>query len=892
MLCVYSFFSLQAQVVLEDFEGGADLPWNALDGTYDGVVENPAQDGLNTSVDVGSYTKSGMSAFSLFLADLPAPLDLSTNNQFSIQIYAGAPTRILMKLEGTGEAIELIKNIATANVWRTYTFDFSAAAGFTTINRIILFFDPGVEASADTYLFDNIIASPAGDCAGTVMDPTVIDDFECQRNATYGLPGFDDVAVVDNPDASGINISAQVGEYTDREGEFHAMVIDYNSAIDLSVNNNLCIKVWAPVAGNLLFKLEGGISPAVERSVPVTETMAWREYCVNFSDQAAANFEQIVFFFNAGQNGDGDIYYIDDITLTPPPPAEALEDFEDGVNLGWMPLNDDNTLHGTFNGAIANPDASEPNISPTVGSYTRGNSNFSTLTAVLPNGIDLSGNPQLNLDVWAAAGTASVIMQLQSPTEGTKTIEVDVENTEAWETLSFSFADFAEITDFEQISLIFAPSTMGNGIYYFDNLIQGASTVDLCEGIPVNARVFDDFECQRNVTYSADAQFLSVVNNPDITAVNPSLKVGQFDDPQGSFNALVLENGAPFDLSLNNQLSAKIWSPIDGQILFKLEGGTGPNLEVFVPFTATEDWVEYTVDFSNAAGGGYTKLVLFFGAAVDNPAPVTYYIDDIEFNRSPFRAECVANFEDPILSPTGWRYFANGSQEGNAFFISDNPNVSTLNSSARVGTFEEANDGEEFAGMFVVTDAPIALPNDNKTVTMKVLMPTAGIVTFKLEAPLDGAPNFGDNNVEYTTPGEWQELTWDFSSLPDGAQYGQITIIPNFGVIPADNTVHYFDDIAVGGGSCAISGIFQPVSIPQLSIFPNPTSDRLTVTANTDAVTFRVTNLLGQRVKDFQFPTINERAELDVNELAKGMYVLTALDRSGRLVAKTTFVKQ
>ncbi|MBK9491990.1 MAG: hypothetical protein IPO07_26700 [Haliscomenobacter sp.] len=30
-----------AQVVLEDFEGGAKLPWNALDGTYS-TIDNPA----------------------------------------------------------------------------------------------------------------------------------------------------------------------------------------------------------------------------------------------------------------------------------------------------------------------------------------------------------------------------------------------------------------------------------------------------------------------------------------------------------------------------------------------------------------------------------------------------------------------------------------------------------------------------------------------------------------------------------------------------------------------------------------------------------------------------------------------------------------------------------
>ena len=61
------------QVVLEDFEGGAKLPWNAIEGAYS-TVDNPAGGntlGLNSSAKVGSYTKKAGSAYSLFLPDWP-----------------------------------------------------------------------------------------------------------------------------------------------------------------------------------------------------------------------------------------------------------------------------------------------------------------------------------------------------------------------------------------------------------------------------------------------------------------------------------------------------------------------------------------------------------------------------------------------------------------------------------------------------------------------------------------------------------------------------------------------------------------------------------------------------------------------------------------------------
>lgn len=884
--------TLTAQVTLEDFEGGiADLTWEAFEGVYDGPVMNTADTLLNTSEWCGQYTKAGDRGFSFFRARLATPLDMSVNNQFSIQINAGAATQLLLKLEGPDNNIEGRVNIATADVWRTYTFDFSAAAGFTDMTDIILFFDPGVETSADTYLFDNIIASPAGDCAGTVPDPTILDDFECQRNASYGVPGFDDISAVPNPDMSGINTSSDVGRYTDQEGGFHALVISYNSAIDLSANNQVCMKVWAPKTGNLLFKLEGGVSPAFETGVPVEATETWVEICADFSSQSNADHTRLVFFLNAGEDGTGDIYFLDDITITPPPPAEALEDFEDGASLSWMPLNDDNTLHGTFSGPIANPDATG-NTSANVGQYVRGTSMFSTVTAVLPEGIDLSGNPQLNLDVWAPAGATKVTLQLRSATEGAKSAEASIDATESWQTLGFNFEDFASITDFGDIDLLFDAETAGTGTYYFDNLVQGASTVDACADVAPDLDILDDFECQRNANYTCCDVTVTAVDNPDVTPANSSTKVGEVTDPPGSFNALVIDNTDAFDFSLKNQLQAKIWAPVAGQILFKLEGGDNAAVEVFVDIAATNEWVDYNVDFSAFAGQGHTRLVFFFGAGGDNAANDTYYIDDIQFNRAPYVDDCVVTFENEDETISTWAYFANGALEGNDFIISDNPNISELNMSAKVGTFEEAADGAEFAGMFADTKAPIILPTGNKVVKMKVLMDVAGDVVLKLEGGPEGMPQSGDIFASYTTAGEWQELTFDMSVLPDDAPYTRITIIPNFGVIPTETLTHYFDDISVGDGSCISTSIFNPVRVAQLRVFPNPVREVLTIDNTEGAISFELTNMLGQRVKQLSVDRAQTQVQWEVNELPVGAYVLTARAANGNPVARTKLIKE
>ncbi len=295
----------QAQTVYEDFEGGPPtLNWVASDGIFDGVVDNPATDGINSSAKAGSYTKSNMHSYSLFLAELPAPMDLTTDNQFHIQIYTSAPTQILMKLEGPGGAIEATKNIANTNVWQEYVFDFSAQAANTGITKIILFFDPGVETSGDTYLFDNIVAYPAGPCAGTVPVATIIDDFECQRNASYGN-GWDALTAIGNPDASGINTSASVGRYVDPLDEWSALVVDYQFPMDLSVNNFVSVKIWSPKLGKVLLKLEGGASPPAEKFIDITQTNTWVEYSADFSLQAAANHKRIAIFCQRRRVGRG-----------------------------------------------------------------------------------------------------------------------------------------------------------------------------------------------------------------------------------------------------------------------------------------------------------------------------------------------------------------------------------------------------------------------------------------------------------------------------------------------------------------------------------------------------------------------------------------------------------
>lgn len=888
-----------SQTVLEDFEGGAKLNWNM--GIGDStlvVVDNPAGGdtlGINSSAKVGSYTKVAGKAYSLLIAVLPQPLDLSTNNQFRIQVKSPVKTAFILKLEGAGEAIEGKKKIGVTNQWIEYTFNFSAAKNMTTLTKVILFFDPGVDASSDTYLFDNLIQED-GPCAGVAIDPNIVDNFECQRNAVYGNPGYLDIQVVDNPDKSGINLSDKVGKYTDENGAYHALVIPYADNIPLTENRNqVKIKVWAPKTGTLLVKFEGGGSPAKEKSVQVTETNKWVQYTVDFSDQVGASHKSLVFFFNAGvEMAAGDVYYIDDIEITKKPEPAPLEDFEP-TKLTWESLGDP-AIFGTFGGAVVNPDKSGINTSDNVGKYTKGSSKLGGLKAAI-TGLDLTDNPQIDLQVWAPAGAKNLTLQLSSPTEGLKEITRPITENQKWTQLSFNFDAFKTITDFEAVNILFDKDLASTDVWYFDNLKQGGATVNPCEGTVLMPYFVDDFDCQRNSNVNNSS--LAIVNNPDASGINPNPldKVGKYTDPKNEpYAALVFSRDTAYNLTNYNQLHVKIWSPKIVPLGFKLENGDAP-VEKMVMVTEANKWVEYTVDFGAQAANKYKNVTIFFNFGVDNPDADVYYIDDVEWRRAPYTS-CIITFEDPALTLTNWTYFANGGTPP-TFAVVDNPNKSGVNNSDKVGVFVENATGtgvEVFAGMYVDLPAPLQL-GASRTVKMKVLGPVANSFVLKMEGAVAPAVASGDIRAAYNTPGQWQELTWDFSktqggaTIPVGSQYTRITMIPDIDNTPSTARNYYFDDITVGEGSCATTGLFDPILVEALKVMPNPASSELIV-QNADKIhSFAIYNAIGQRLAVVK-SNGNVNLSIPVSQLSKGMYILAGYDASGTLIANARFVKQ
>lgn len=126
--------------------------------------------------------------------------------------------------------------------------------------------------------------------------------------------------VIANPDASGINTSTNVTEFarTADGGDYGGGFTDLPTSIDLTTDNEICLKVWAPEPTQLLLKLEFGQNnaPNWELLQQITDTQTWVEVCYNVSGQAAEGqiYDRLTLFFDFENPPPADrIYYLDDV---------------------------------------------------------------------------------------------------------------------------------------------------------------------------------------------------------------------------------------------------------------------------------------------------------------------------------------------------------------------------------------------------------------------------------------------------------------------------------------------------------------------------------------------------------------------------------------------------
>ncbi|MFH4966935.1 hypothetical protein V8G61_01920 [Gaetbulibacter sp. M240] len=435
------------------------------------IVDNPDTSGKPAGI-VAKTEKNGPEVWAGNVIILSSPIDFSNKKVINLDIWSPrAGGKFLMKLENLNDPGIFIEKEVTLegnSTWENVDIDFSDVDTSQSYQKIVWFFDIGTVGSggADwTFYLDNIKQDFAG-----VPIAQMIQDFEGAA-PTFTNFGGAGVEVIANPDASGINTSANVAALTKSNGSevWAGSFFETGAPIDLATFGSINVKTWSPKAGiTVKLKLENA-DASVTYEVDQTTTVAdaWENILFDFSEAPAGNYMRVVLFFDFGTAGDGSTYYYDDVELkgTGQLPPLGFQDFE-----GAAPT------FTNFGGAgvevIANPDASGINTSANVAALTKSNGSEVWAGSFFEVGtpLDLTSYTSISVKTWSPKAGITVKLKLEN-VDASVTHEVDLTTTVAdgWETLTYDFSA-APVADYMRVVIFFDFGTAGDGSsYYYDD---------------------------------------------------------------------------------------------------------------------------------------------------------------------------------------------------------------------------------------------------------------------------------------------------------------------------------------------------------------------------------------------------------------------------------------
>jgi hypothetical protein len=311
IICInpISFGFSQTYTLPIDFETPVTV--GAFDNAIGSVVANPLQVG-NTSANVGKLVRpTGLTSnYAGSRIMLTAPLNYSTTPILAMKVYSTQASgyNIICKFEG-GAPYEASAVTTKSGEWETLYFNFTGVNSGTN-NQMLFMFNAGAPGNGEEYFFDDVELVTSIPNSSIVALPI---DFE----TPVPVGAFDNAVGerVSNPFQTGINTSATVGKLTRPVGtsDWAGSRITLTSPIDFSSNPFLTMKVYCtePIGHLVKVKFEGGVP--FEKDAFTTKVGEWETLTFDFSGQSLGGNNQMLFMFNGGTPGSGQVYYFDDI---------------------------------------------------------------------------------------------------------------------------------------------------------------------------------------------------------------------------------------------------------------------------------------------------------------------------------------------------------------------------------------------------------------------------------------------------------------------------------------------------------------------------------------------------------------------------------------------------
>jgi PKD repeat protein len=316
-------------------------------------------------------------------------------------------------------------------------------------------------------------------------------NFDDQINVEFsGLPNNPETVV--NPDASGINTSANVGKWVRSTGLDSHIFAVLDSKIDFTGGQVFHLKLHSPVIGNVLFKLEDNLNLAlpVERSVAITKVNQWENLVFNFTGTGSGLYDKITIFIDFGSANDN-TFYFDDLLgpiLEVPvveKPYLALDVQDNFENDGYATISE---WYFQDPGIVPLPVVVDP-LNPTnhVAGYNRsGSFEWTNAQFILDHRMDLTSRNKFRMKVFFPSSnnytgglTKTAAIKLQNSLLGglayttQAEILVTVTQLDQWVNLTFDFSapEITSRTDFDQVVVQFGgEGHLVPAQFYFDDL--------------------------------------------------------------------------------------------------------------------------------------------------------------------------------------------------------------------------------------------------------------------------------------------------------------------------------------------------------------------------------------------------------------------------------------
>jgi uncharacterized protein involved in high-affinity Fe2+ transport len=635
------------------------------------ATNNVAQ--VNRAADAATFAGTVVSTGPNETIDV-IPLD-AANTTMTVRVWSPvAGIQVRLKIENSADPAISVETEATTTVasdWETLTFDFANQAAGTaafdpaaTYDRPVIFFNFGVDgatAGAQTFYFDDIDVGSGGGGGGSASSSQ---DFE-SGPVTFLDFGGGLAAAVPNPDVSGLNNSATVGQMQKFAGEiFGGSTLDLGGSVALAAGDSYTMLVRAQRPVPVTFKLE---PIGDERVADHSGSGTWELLCFDFTG-VAGDITGYTIIFDNGIAGDAandpdrwtfqfdDIQQVSECPAAPPAPSFEPITFDDpAVTYALRGFN------GAEDSTVVQDPTDPANNVAQVNRAADAATFAGTVVSTGPNEtipvIPLdAANTTMNIRVWSPVAGIQVRLKIENSDNPAISVETEATTTVAsdWETLTFDFANQAAGTPaFDPAATYDRPviffnfgvdgATAGAQTFYFDDIDVGPGSV-----APVfNSVTFDDPAITYALRGFNGAEDSTVVVDPT-DATNNVAQVNRAADA-ATFAGTVVSTGPnetidviPLDAA-NTTMNIRVWSPVAGiQVRLKIENSADPAISVETEATTTvaSDWETLTFDFANQAAGTtafdpaatYDRPVIFFNFGVDGATAgaQTFYFDDID----------------------------------------------------------------------------------------------------------------------------------------------------------------------------------------------------------------------------------------------------------------------